>query len=59
MPDLSQFQRGQIIGARMKGASVSKIIEIFVISSSNVSKEMAVSDKKGKISLSKIFRKET
>ena len=38
MADLSDFKRGQIVGARMVGASVTKTVQMFGISRSNVSK---------------------
>ena len=40
MADLSAFKRRQIVGARMAGASVRKITELFGIAKSTSSKVM-------------------
>ena len=51
MADLSDFKRGQIIGAPMAGASVTKTAEIFGVAKSSVLKVMTTIEKEGKTSL--------
>ena len=48
MADLSDFKRGQIIGARMAGASVAKSAELFGVVRITVSKVMTSFEKEGK-----------
>ena len=45
MVNLSDFKRGQIVGARMAGSRVTKTAELFSISSSTVSKMMTAFEK--------------
>ena len=50
MADLSDLKRGQIVGARMAGASVTKIDVLFGVTRSTVSKVMTAFKKEGKTS---------
>ena len=48
MADLSDFKKGQIIGAHMVGTSVTKTVQMFNISRSTVSKIMIALEKEKK-----------
>ena len=48
--DLLDFKRGQIVGARMAGVSVTKTAELLGVAMSSVSKVMAAFKKEGKTS---------
>ena len=50
MANLSYFKRGQIVGARMVGASVTKTVQMFGISRGTVSKVMVAFEKEKKTS---------
>ena len=50
MADLSDFKRGQIVGASSAGTSVTKTAEIFGVTRSNVSKVMTAIEKERKTS---------
>lgn len=56
MSELSEFERGQIVGARMVGASVSKVAELFHVSRGTVSKIYTAYRKSGKTSSAKSQR---
>ena len=48
MANLSEFKRGQIVGARMAGARVTKTAELFCVVRSNVLKVTTAFEKEGK-----------
>ena len=48
MADLSDFKRGQNVGARIAGASVTKTAELFGVTRSTVAKVMIAFEKEGK-----------
>ena len=50
MADLSDFKRGQIVGVRIAGTSVTKTVELFDVARSTVSKIMTAFEKEGKTS---------
>ena len=50
MADLSNFKRGQIVGARMVSASGRKTVEYFGVERSTVLKVMTAFEKEGKTS---------
>ena len=50
MADLLDFKRGQIVGARMVGASVTKTVQMFGISRGTVLKVMIAFEKKENVS---------
>ena len=53
MPDLSDFQRGQIVGARMAVASVTETAQMLGMSRGTVSKVMTAFEREGKMSSAK------
>ncbi|XP_076062505.1 uncharacterized protein LOC143037830 [Oratosquilla oratoria] len=53
MADLSDFKRGQIVGARMVGASIMKTAELLGVSKGTVSKVMTAFEREGKTSSAK------
>ena len=50
MADQSGFKRGQIIGVRMAGASVTQTAELIGVTKSTVTNLMTVFEKEGKTS---------
>ena len=48
MPDLSDFQRGQIVGAHMAGASITETARILGVSRNTVSKVITAFEREGK-----------
>ena len=53
MGDLFDFQRGQIVGARIAGATIIETAQLLEISRGTVSKVMATYEKEGKTSSAK------
>ncbi|XP_073410924.1 cytosolic arginine sensor for mTORC1 subunit 1 isoform X1 [Dendrobates tinctorius] len=53
MTDLSDFQRGQIVGARMAGASVAESAQMLGVARGTVSKVMTAFEREGKMSAAK------
>jgi transposase len=53
MGDLSDFERGQIVGARLAGASVTKITTLLSVSRATVSKVTSAYANHGKITSAK------
>ena len=53
MKDLSEFQRGQIVGARLAGSSVTKTSELLHVSRGTVSKVMSAYQSHGQTSSSR------
>ena len=51
MADLFDLKRGQIVGAPMAGASITKTAELFGVANSTVLKVMTAFEKEGKTSL--------
>jgi hypothetical protein len=51
MGDLSDFERGQIVGARLAGASVIKTATLLAVSRATVSKIMLAYTNHGKTTL--------
>ncbi|GBL73249.1 hypothetical protein AVEN_259947-1 [Araneus ventricosus] len=56
MSELTDFKRGQIVGARLVGASVDKVVEVFSVSRGTVSKTYSAYLKSGKTFSSKSQR---
>ena len=54
MGDLSDFQMGQIVDARMVGATVTETAQLFGISSDTVSQVMTAYEKEEKTSSAKV-----
>ena len=53
MRDFSDFQIGQIVGARLAGASVTKMVTLFGVSRAAVSKVMMTYTNHGRTSSAK------
>ncbi|PNF34834.1 hypothetical protein B7P43_G03760 [Cryptotermes secundus] len=53
MSELTEFERGQIVGAHMVGASVTKLAEVFGVSRGTVSKIMTAYRRTGKTTSNK------
>ena len=53
MGDLFDFQRGQIVGARIAGATIIETAQLLEISRGTVSKVMTAYEKEGKTSYAK------
>ncbi|XP_076031981.1 uncharacterized protein LOC143019888 [Oratosquilla oratoria] len=53
MADLSEFKRGQIVGPRMAGASITKTAELLGVSRGTISKVMTAFEREGKTSSAK------
>lgn len=53
MPDLTDIQRGKIVGARIAGATVTEISQILSVSGVNVSKVMTEYTQRGRINSKK------
>ncbi|XP_067141717.1 uncharacterized protein [Centruroides vittatus] len=56
MSELSEFERGQIVGARMVGASITKVAKMFGVSRGTVSKIYTAYRTSGKTSSAKSQR---
>ena len=50
MTNLSDFKKGQLVGARHGGSSVTKTADVFGVAKVTVNKEMAAFEKEGKTS---------
>jgi predicted transcriptional regulator len=54
MGDFSDFQRGQIVGAHLAGASVAKMATLLCVSRAAVSRVMTTKTNYGKVSSTKM-----